>query len=83
MIIGLLWFVIGLLPLLLIVHWASRHVDVKDYVRPYHSDAPEEPCWTEDISTDGRFNYRRYGCYHAQLAEMDARAGRGEFNTYG
>lgn len=42
---------------------------------------PEEPCWTEEMSTDGRLSYGRNGCYHAQLAEMEARARSGEFDT--
>ena len=41
-----------------------------------------EPCWTEQVASDGRFSYGRYGCFHEELKEADARA-RGEGNAHG
>jgi hypothetical protein len=42
----------------------------------------EEPCWTEqDRRADG-LSYGRSCCYNDQLADTDARAEAGEFNTY-
>ena len=63
----------------LFIVWAWRRFDASDLV--VTRALPEEPCWTEQISTDGRLSYGRYGCYHADLAEMEARARSGEFNT--
>ena len=70
---GLLWFILAL-PLLLLVLWAWRRLDVTEHVGSGRSDLPDEPCWTEQIATDGRLSFGRYGCYHAELAEADARA---------
>ena len=71
MMMGLLWLILGL-PLLLVVRWAWRHVDLAEFAPTSSSDVPEEPCWTEQISIDGQLSYGRYGCYHAHLAEADA-----------
>jgi hypothetical protein len=37
-----------------------------------------EPCWTEAIVSDGRFNYARRECINDVLMELDARAQRGD-----
>ena len=40
---------------------------------------PVEPCWTEEIASDGRFRYGRSQCVNAPLIELDARAQRRDF----
>ena len=75
------WLVIQLGAALLLLVWAWRRIDMTQLSKTYGSAPPEEPCWTEQISTDGRLSYGRYGCYHADLAEMEARARKGEFDT--
>ena len=40
--------------------------------------APEEPCWTEEVRAADGLSYGRYGCFHADLAEMDKRARFGD-----
>lgn len=72
---------IGLGAALAFVLWAWRRLDLSQLSTTYDSAPPDEPCWTEQISTDGRLSYGRYGCYHSDLAEMEARARRGEFDT--
>ena len=75
------WLVMLLGGALLVVVRVWRRLDVRQLSVTYDSGPPEEPCWTEQISTDGRLSYGRHGCYHADLAEMEARARSGEFNT--
>ena len=60
---------------------AWRRFDVKQLSATYESAAVEEPCWTEQISTDGRVSHGRQGCYHAGLSDLDKRARAGEFDT--
>ena len=36
--------------------------------------APAEPCWTEDLESDGATVYARAECVNEALMEMDARA---------
>lgn len=62
--------------------WAGRPFDL-GRLSARDDWPPEEPCWTERISTDGRLSYGRHGCYHSDLAEADARARSAEFNAYG
>jgi hypothetical protein len=33
--------------------------------------APAEPCWTETISSDGRYSYGRSHCVNDELLAMD------------
>ena len=40
---------------------------------------PEEPCWTEEIVSDGRYLYARSHCPHDLLMELDERARRGDY----
>jgi hypothetical protein len=63
--------------------WAWRRFDVTPLARNYDSGPSDEPCWTEQIGTsvDGRLSYGRSGCYHAHLAEMEARARAEGFPT--
>ncbi|MET1112822.1 MAG: hypothetical protein ABWX67_14985 [Allosphingosinicella sp.] len=75
------WLAIGLGTGVSFVIWAWRRFDVGALAVTRDRGPPEEPCWTEQISTDGRLSYGRYGCYHADLAEMEARARSGEFTT--
>jgi hypothetical protein len=63
--------------------WAWLRFDVKRPSATRDGEPPAEPCWTEEISTDGRLSCGRYGCYHSDLAEMDARARSGEFSSHG
>lgn len=58
-----------------------RRFDVRPLAVTYDSSPGDEPCWTERITTDGRLSYGRSGCYHSGLAEMEARARSGEFDT--
>ena len=76
-----LWLAIAWVLTWSVTIWAWRRFDVKAPSRTYDSAPPEAPCWSEQISTDGRLSYGRSGCYHAGLAEMEARARGGEFNT--
>jgi hypothetical protein len=78
---GMVWLLGGLGTGTLFVLWAWPRFDVKQLSVTQDRGPPEEPCWTEEIATDGRLSYGRYGCYHADLAEMEARARAGEFNT--
>jgi hypothetical protein len=75
------WLLIGLGAGLPFVFRAWRRFDVRQLAATHDRAPPEEPCWTEQISTGGRLSYGRYGCYHADLAEMEARARTGEFDT--
>lgn len=76
------WLLIGLGAALSFVLWARRRrSEVRQLSTTYGGGPAEEPCWTEQISTDGRFSYGRCGCYHANLADMESRARRGEFDT--
>ena len=43
---------------------------------------PVEPCWTEEIASDGRFLHARSQCVDDLLMELDARARRGDFPFY-
>lgn len=65
----------------LFVLWAWRRLEAKQLAAARYRAPPEEPCWTEQISTDGRLCYGRCGCYRAHLAEMEARGRSGEFDT--
>jgi len=76
-----IWLLIGLATGALFVLWAWPRFDVTQLAATRDRAPPDEPCWTEQISTDGRLSYGRSGCYHANLAEMEARARTGEFNT--
>jgi len=78
---GTVWLLIVLGTGTLFVLWGWRRFDVRQLAATHDRSPREEPCWTEQISTDGRFSYGRQGCYHADLAEMEARARTGEFNT--
>ena len=42
---------------------------------------PQEPCWTEEIGSDGRYSYSRGQCFNAELKDLEARARLGEFDT--
>ena len=41
--------------------------------------APDEPCWTEEIASDGRHFHGRSHCVNDALMEADARIGSGDF----
>ena len=43
-------------------------------LRPPLDTGPAEPCWTEEIPSDGRFRYARSHCDHDLLMERDSRA---------
>lgn len=77
------WLLIVLGGGLAAVAWGWRRFDVRQLSVTHDRSPPEAPCWTEQISTDGRLSYGRSGCYHANLAEMEARARSGEFDTPG
>jgi hypothetical protein len=74
----ILAFLAVALPFLL---WLWRRRGVKWPTVTYDSSGRDEPCWTEEVSSDGRYSYGRYGCYHGELKEMEVRARLGEFNT--
>lgn len=76
------WLFIVAAAWTLFVLWAWRRLEAKQ-AAPRHRSPPDEPCWTEQVSTDGRLSYGRYGCYHSDLAEMEARARMGDFGASG
>jgi hypothetical protein len=43
--------------------------------------APAEPCWTEEIASDGRHVYGRSHCVNDELKEMDARVRGGDLQN--
>jgi hypothetical protein len=75
------WLLIGLGTATLLLFQAWRRLDARPLAATHDRAPPEEPCWTEEISTDGRLSYGRYSCYHADLAEMEARARTAQFNA--
>ncbi|HEV2748427.1 MAG TPA: hypothetical protein VGW34_14170 [Allosphingosinicella sp.] len=77
-----IWLVIAGGAGLVVLLWGWRRFDIAAGSPTYGSAEPEEPCWTEELASDGRHRYGRSGCYHEQLAEMDARGRRGEFDTH-
>jgi len=57
----------------------ARRTDARA-VRPKPDPiAPDEPCWTEEIVSDGRHYYGRSHCVNDELMEADARIGSGDF----
>lgn len=77
----IIWLLAGLGEASLLIAWGSRRFDVKELVRADGSSEPEEPCWTEEISSEGRLSCGRGQCYDKKLSELDARGERGEFYT--
>ena len=59
--------------------WGWRRIDVFSTGTNYHSRAPLQPCWTEEIGHDGRYFYGRAQCANDDLMEMDVRAARGDY----
>lgn len=43
--------------------------------------ASDEPCWTEEIASDGRYVHGRSHCVNEELMEADARARSGDFTN--
>jgi hypothetical protein len=41
-------------------------------------DMPQEPCWTDEIRSEGGLSYRRSGCYHARIDQMERRVRHGD-----
>lgn len=80
---GTIGLLIGLGTGALFLLWAWPRFDVRQLFDTCDRSPPEEPCWTGQISADGRFSCGRYGCCHPDLAAMDARARSGEFGAYG
>ena len=78
---GTAWLAIGVGTGIALTFLAWRRFDSGQLAVTRDRAPPEEPCWTEQVSTDGRLSYGRQGCYHAGLAEMEARARAGEFDT--
>jgi hypothetical protein len=76
-----IWLLIGLATGSLAALWAWPRMDAKQLAVTHDRSPREEPCWTETVSTDGRLSYGRSGCYNAGLADMEARARTGEFDT--
>ncbi len=76
-----IWLLIGGGAGLAVALWAWPRIEVGAGSATYDSAGPEEPCWTEEIASDGRYSYGRSGCHSEQLKEMEARARRGEFGT--
>jgi hypothetical protein len=77
-----IWLLIGAGAVLVLLLWGWRRFDIAGWLPTYGSTGPQEPCWTEEVASDGRHLYGRSGCFHEELAEMDARARRGEFNMH-
>jgi len=76
-----LWFLIGVFVGVPFVLWLYRRFDVRQLSVTYDSGPAEEPCWTEQVRRADGLSYGRYGCYHANLAELEKRARLGEFDT--
>lgn len=39
---------------------------------------PDEPCWTDELRTEGGLSYGRQGCYRGQIDEMEVRVSAGD-----
>lgn len=75
------WLLIGLGAALAAAAWCLRRFDVRDMSAIRAEPAGSEPCWTEEIGSDGRHSYGRGQCFNAELKDLDARARLGEFDT--
>lgn len=76
-----LWLLIEVFVGVPFVLWVYRRLDLGQLSHTYDSAPPEEPCWTEQVRRADGLSYGHYGCYHANLAEMEKRARLGEFDT--
>ena len=62
----------------LLARWFERFLPAPpDLNEPFYL-GPSEPCWTEEIVSDGRYTYARRECVNDVLMELDARARRGD-----
>jgi hypothetical protein len=75
------WLLIGLASGGLAGFWMWRRFDIRALSVTGDSAPPDEPCWTETVEGRDGLSYGRYGCYHAELKEMEARVRSGEFTT--
>ena len=73
--------VIGVVGSLLIAIFIWRRFDVNELAVTRPLEGPDEPCWTQELGSDGRYRYGRHGCVNDELMEMERRARRGEFDT--
>jgi hypothetical protein len=71
----------GAAVLALLKPW--RRVELTELSVTHRSAPPDEPCWTEETLGPDGLSYGRYGCFHRELSEMDARADRDPFITRG
>ncbi len=53
--------------------WADPRAAAEILRGPDRTPGSHEPCWTEQVKSDGRYSYGRYGCFHEELREADAR----------
>ncbi|HEV7659828.1 MAG TPA: hypothetical protein VGO55_08285 [Allosphingosinicella sp.] len=65
--------VIGLAPVAVALLLLARRTDARVARAGPDRAAPDEPCWTETISSDGRLSYGRSHCVNEELMEMDPR----------
>ena len=61
--------------------WFVRRFDVREMSAVRRDPKAAEPCWTEEIASDGRYSYGRGQCFNAELKDLEARARLGEFDT--
>ena len=62
----------------LLAWWIGRFLPDPPHLNEPFYVGPSEPCWTEEIVSDGRYTYARQECVNDLLMELDARARRGE-----
>ncbi|MEA3041227.1 MAG: hypothetical protein QOC65_716 [Sphingomonadales bacterium] len=76
-----LWLLIGTGGALAAAAWSVRRFDVREMSAIRGEPKAAEPCWTEEIASDGRYSYSRGQCFNAELMDLEARARLGEFDT--
>ncbi|HEX8654251.1 MAG TPA: hypothetical protein VF693_03395 [Allosphingosinicella sp.] len=77
----IVWLLIGLGAAMAAAFWLLRRFDVREMSAIRGEPKASEPCWTEEIGSDGRYSYSRGQCFNAELKDLEARARLGEFDT--
>jgi hypothetical protein len=76
-----LWLLIGVGAALAAAAWFLRRFDVREMSAIRGEPKASEPCWTEEIVSDGRYSCGRGQCFNAELKDLEARVRLGEFDT--
>jgi hypothetical protein len=58
------------------------HIDGTPFQRAEGQTKRGEPCWVEEQRHTDGLSYGRSRCFNDQLADMEARAAAGEFDTH-